>query len=230
MRISTRTKTLLAAGAALALSATLAALALGVQVYSNDFSSKAEYDQIVRSGGGKACDKVYRSKQNAMLVSVKRGPQACGFRVPVQGDSELPNHAVGVEAKLLSSTPKSVRDGAFVEVTLRAGGGGVGYTLRVFPARKKFELLRGPGDGGDFPVKGKNKAINGVNERNNLSLVAKGAQISASVNKKEVASVQDSNPGQVSGRKVRLAVGGKKKSSGDVLVIVRRVGVGVPIR
>jgi hypothetical protein len=211
-----------------ALSALTAAVAFGVSVYSNDFSNEAEYDQIVRSGGGKSCDKVYRSKQNAMLVTVKKGPLTCGFRVPVVGDSELPNHAIGVESKLLSSTPKSVRDGAFVEVTLRAGGGGVGYTLRVFPARKKFELRRGPGGSGDFPVKGKEKAINGVNERNNISLVARGAQISASVNGKEVASVQDSNPGQVTGRKVRLAVGGKKSSSDDVALIVRSLSVGVP--
>lgn len=229
MRIPTRAKMALAAVLALALSAGLAALAFGVSVYSNDFSSEAEYDQIVRSGGGKSCDRVYRAKQNAMLVSVKKGPLTCGFRVPVEGDSELPNHAVGVETKLLSATPKRVRDGAFVEVTLRAGGGGVGYTLRIYPARKKFELKRGPG-GGEFPVRGKDKAIKGVNERNNVSLVARGAQVSAAVNGKELASVQDSNPGQVTGRKVRIAAGGKKSSSDDVLVIVRRVGVGVPTR
>ncbi len=228
MRISTRSKTVLGAALALVVSGALAALAFGVSVYKNDFSSKAEYDQIVRSGGGKACERVYRSKQNAMLVSIKKGPFTCGFRVPVEGDSELPNHAVGIETKLLSSTPKSVRDGAFVEATLRAGGGGVGYTLRVFPARKKFELRRGPGDGGEFPVRGRDKAIKGVNERNNVSLVARGAQVSASVNGKEVASVQDSNPGQVTGRKVRLAVGGQKSSSKDVAVVIRRLSVGVP--
>ena len=222
-----RLRLTMALSAALACSAALAAVALGVSVYSNDFSSAAEYDQIVRSGGGKSCDRVYRSKQNAMLVTVKKGPLTCGFRVPVEGDSELPNHAIGVETKLLSSTPKGVRDGAFVEATLRAGGGGVGYTLRVFPARKKFELRRGPG-GGEFPVRGNEKAINGVNERNNISLVARGAQVSASVNGKEVASVQDSNPGQVTGRKVRIAVGGQKSSSNDVAFIVRRVSVGVP--
>lgn len=226
---TTRLKMALATALALTLSATLAAVAFGVSVYSNDFSSEDEYDQIVRTGGGKSCDRVYRDKQNAMLVSVKKGPQTCGFRVPVEGDSELPNHAVGIETKLLSSTPKSVRDGAFVEVTLRAGGGGVGYTLRVFPARKKFELVRGPG-GGEFPVRGKDNAINGVNERNNLRLTARGAQIAASINGKELASVQDSNPGQVTGRKVRIAVGGKKSSSGDVLAVVREVGVGVPSR
>jgi hypothetical protein len=218
----------LTAALALALSAMLAAVAFGISVYSNDFSSEAEYDQIVRSGGGKSCDRVYRDKQNAMLVTVKKGPLTCGFRVPVIGDSELPNHAVAMETKLLSSTAKGVRDGAFVEVTARAGGGGVGYTLRVFPARQKFELRRGPGDGGEFPVKGKDKAINGVNERNNLTLVTRGAQISASVNGKELASVQDANPGQVTGRKVRIAAGGQKSSSNDVAVVVRRVGVGVP--
>ena len=228
MRISTRFKTTLATLLAVALSGALAALAFGISVYSNDFSSEAEYEQIVRSGGGKSCDKVYRKKQNAMLVSVKKGPLTCAFRVPVEGDSELPNHAVGIETKLLSSTAKGVRDGAFVEVTLRAGGGGVGYTLRVFPTRGKFELTRGPGDGGEFPVRGRAKAIKGVNERNDVSLSARGAQLVASVNGKELASVQDSNPGQVTGRKVRIAVGGKKSSQNDVLAIIRRVGVGVP--
>ena len=227
MRTPTRLKIALSAVIALALTGALAAVALGVSVYTNDFSSQAEYDQVVRSGGGKSCDRVYREEQNAMLVTVKKGPLACGFRVPVEGDSELPNHAIGVESKLLSSTAKSVRDGAFIEVTLRAGGGGVGYTLRVFPARGKFELRRGPA-GGEFPVRGKDDAIKGVNERNNVSLVARGAQVSASVNGKEVASVQDSNPGQVTGRKVRLAVGGQKSSSKDVAVVIRRLSVGVP--
>ncbi|HEX2128188.1 MAG TPA: hypothetical protein VHF58_03120 [Solirubrobacterales bacterium] len=230
MRTLKRTKIAVAAVLALAASGALAALALGVNVYSNDFSSEAEYEQIVRTGGGKSCERVYRSKQNAMLVTAKKGPLTCGFRVPVEGDSELPNHAAGLETKLLSSTAKGVRDGAFVEVTLRAGGGGVGYTLRVFPARKKFELVRGPGGGGEFPARGKDGAINGVNERNNISLVARGAQVSASVNGKELASVQDSNPGQVTGRKVRIAAGGNKRSSKDVAVIVRRVTVGVPTR
>jgi hypothetical protein len=227
MRITTRTKTALGALLAFALTGALAAVALGVSVYQNDFSSQLEFEQIVRSGGGKECERRYREKQNAMLVSVKKGPLTCGFRVPVQGDSELPNHAVGIEAKLLSSTPKSVRDGAFVEVTLRAGGGGVGYSLRVFPARKKFELTRGPG-GGDFPVRGKDKAINGVNERNDVSLTARGSRITASVNRKQVASIQDNDPGQVSGRKVRIAVGGQKNSSKDVAAVIRQVGVGVP--
>ena len=227
MRISTRSKTVLAALLALIASGALAAFAFGISVYSNDFSSEAEYEQIVPSGGGKDCDRVYRDKQNAMLVSVKKGPLTCGFRVPVEGDSELPNHAIGIETKLLSSTAKGVRDGAFFEVTLRAGGGRVGYTLRVFPARRKFELTRGPG-GGEFPARGSDKAIKGVNERNNISLSARGAQVVASVNGKELASLQDSNPGQVTGRKVRIAVGGKKSSSKDVLGIIRRVGVGVP--
>lgn len=229
MRIPTRMKLALAA-VPLALSGALAAYAFGVSVYSNDFSSEAEYEQIVRTGGGKSCDRTYRAKQNAMLVTVKKGPLTCGFRVPVEGDSELPNHAASVETKLLSSTAKGVRDGAFVEVTVRAGGGGVGYTFRVFPTRNKFELVRGPGDGGAFPVRGKDNAINGVNERNNITLVARGSQISASVNGKELASVQDSNPGQVTGRKVRIAAGGKKSSSNDIAVVVRRVGVGVPTR
>ena len=54
-----------------------------------------------------------------------------------------------------------MRGGAFIELTVRAGGGGVGYTLRVFPHKHRFELLRGPGGAG-FPVRGKSNAIKRV--------------------------------------------------------------------
>ena len=58
-----------------------------------------------------------------------------------------------------------MRGGAFIELTVRAGGGGVGYTLRVFPQKKRFELRRGPGRR-RVPAQGKSDAINKINERN----------------------------------------------------------------
>jgi len=227
-KLSTRLRTGLGMWLGLVLAGAFASAAFGISVYSNDFSTKAEYEQIVRSGGGKSCERRYRAKQNTMLVSVKKGGITCSFRVPVQGDSELPNHAVGVESRILASTPKAMRKGAFVEVTLRAGGGGTGYTLRIFPARKKFELIRGPAGGGEFPVRGRNTAIKGIDERNNISLTARGARITASVNRKELVTVEDNDPGQVTGRKVRIAVGSRKKASKPVAALINSVGVGVP--
>ena len=108
-----------------------------------------------------------------MLASVKSSPTTCSFRPPVQGDDELPNQGVAVEGKILKSTPKAVRGSAFIEVTVRAGGGGTGYSLRIFPQRKRFELDRGPAGGG-FPAIGKSDAIKKVNERNRIEVVGDG--------------------------------------------------------
>src|SRR3954454_5557908 len=121
-----------------------------VVVYNNDFSTQGAFRDIVRSGGGKRCDKKYREKSKVMLASVKRTPTTCSFRPPVQGDDELPNQGVAVEGKILKATPKAVRSSSFIEVTVRAGGAGSGYSFRIFPQRKRFELDRGPGGGG-FP-------------------------------------------------------------------------------
>lgn len=222
-----RVTTAFTATAALALAGVLAVSALGVLVYKNNFSSKAEFSQITRSGGGKSCDRRYRGKQNVMLASVKKGSLTCSYRVPVQGDGDLPNHAFGVDAKILKDTPRATRGSAFVELSLRTGGGGVGYTLRIFPEKKKFELTRGP-KGGGFPARGESKAIKRTGARNRISLVAKGARVTAKVNGKQLASLVDSDPGQVSGRKLRFAVGNKKNTKKDVIAVVKSVSVGVP--
>ena len=156
----------------------LAASALAeVAVYENDFSSQGKFREIERSGGGKRCDKKYREKSKVMLASVKRNPTTCSFRPPVQGDDSLPNHGVSVDAKVLKNTTKSVRGSVFIETTVRAGGGGTGYSLRIFPERKRYELSRGPAGAG-FPKSGKSSAIKKVNERNRIEIIATGAEIS----------------------------------------------------
>ena len=224
-----RNRIALAALTTAVLTAALAATALAVTVFAVDFSSRGEYEQIKRSGGGKACDRRYREKQETMLVSVKKGSTTCGFKVPVQGDSELPDHQLTVDTKVLKTTPKSARGGAFAELELRAGGGGVGYTFRVYPEKGRYELRRGPrGGGSGFPAEGKSNAIKGVHKRNKLTLIADGSRITVLANKKELASVQDRDPGQVTGRKVRFGIGNAKDSGKDVIATVKSVAVGVP--
>jgi hypothetical protein len=214
--------------AALVLSAAITGIAVATTVYSNSFASQAQFNQIVRSGGGKHCDHNYRAKSKTMHVSVHGGPATCSFRPPVQGDSELPDHIVRVQGKILKKTPSSARGGAFIEIEVRAGGGGVAYSLIVFPEKHKFELLRGPKGGREFPVRGKNKAIKGVNKPNVIQLSAVGAKLIATVNGKQVATATDSDPGQVTGRKVRFGIGTAKNSSKDVIAVVKRVSLAVP--
>ena len=214
------------AAAALAAAAVGSAMA-AVTVYDNGFGSRAEFKEIIKAGGGERCDRSWRKKGKSMRAAVKRSPTTCSFRPPVQGDTELPNHSVTVAGKILKRTDKGLRGGAFVELTVRAGGGGVGYTLRVFPQKQRFELRRGP-SGGGFPVRGTSNAISKINERNQLRVIASGAVVRALVNGKEVARVDDTNPAQVSGRKIRFAVGSQKQKSGSVAATVKKVAVAVP--
>lgn len=218
---------------ALALAAALLAIAVtgsaiaAVTVYTNDFSSRTEAREIINSGGGKRCDRNYREKTKTFRAAVKRSPTTCSYRPPVQGDNELPNHDVKLEGKILKKTTKELRGGAFLELSIRSGGGGVGYALRVFPKKKRFELKRGPGGGG-FPVDGRDSAVNGINDRNVLQLTARGAEVRALVNGREVAKVTDDNPGQVSGEKIRFAVGSQKDKRGNVVATFKRIAVAVP--
>ena len=210
---------------ALALGASVAVAA--VTVYDNGFGNREAYSEIVKSGGGKGCERRFREKSKSMLATLNKGPATCSFRPPVAGDRELPNHEVRLDSKILKRTDKSVRGGAFIELTVRAGGGGTGYTLRVLPEKKRFIILRGPGGSG-FPVQGKSDAINGINERNQLRLTALGAEIRAFVNGEEVAKLADADPGQVPGRKVRFAIGNQKDKAGKVVGTFKRVAVAVP--
>jgi hypothetical protein len=198
-----------------------------VTVYNNDMSTQSDFNEILRSGGGKRCDKKYREKSKVMLASVKKSPTTCSFRPPVQGDDELANQGVSVEGKILKETPKSVRGGAFIEATVRAGGSGSGYSLRIFPKRQRYELRRGPAGGG-FPAEGKSDAIKKINERNRIEIIATGAEIRAVINGKEVAKVNDSNPGQVQGRKVRFAIGSQADKKKGVVGTFKRIAVSVP--
>jgi hypothetical protein len=218
-------------GAALAGAGAALALAVGAAattVYTNDFGTQGQFEQIVRSGGGKKCDHNYRAKSKTMHVSVHGGPASCTFRPPLQGDSELPDHVARIQGKVLKKTPKSARGGAFLEVEVRAGGGGIAYRLLVYPEKKKWELLRGPKGGGDFPARGKSNAIDPINKPNVIQLAALGAKLVVTVNGKEVASVTDDDPGQVTGRKVRFGVGTAKNSGKDVIAVIKRISVAVP--
>jgi hypothetical protein len=219
-----------------ALAIVLATLGIGgaaalaeVVVYSNDMSNEAAFRQIVRSGGGKRCDKKYRDKSEVMLASVKKTPTTCSFKPPVQGDDELPNQGVAIDGKILAETPKFLRNKSFIEVTVRAGGGNTGYSLRIYPKKQRYELRRGP-DGGSFPATGHSDAINKIDQKNRIEVIATGAEIRAEINGKEVAKVNDSNPGQVDGRKVRFAIGSGSQRNTEKTVVgtFKRIAVSVP--
>jgi hypothetical protein len=213
------------------LAALLAATALAsVSVYDNDFSSRSEVKELKKSGGKQCARKfVQKGSKHTMRVTVKQGPATCSLRPPVQGDGALPDHELRVDAKIAKSTAKSARKGAFLGASLRVGGNGVGYALRVFPETGRFKLTRVPGGGGgDFPADGTSDAIAGIGKKNTLRLIAEGADVRALINGTEVVQVTDSDPGAVNGRKLRLAVGNDKQTGKAVIGVVKKVTVAVP--
>jgi hypothetical protein len=225
----TRTRTALITAATALLCAAVAATAFAaVTVYDNDFSSRSEVNEVKKSGG-KACGRkfVKKGKRKTMRVTVKEGPKTCSFRPPVQGDGELPNFELRLDAKIAKSTKESARRGAFLGVSVRVGGNGVGYELRVFPQTDKFKLSRGPNSNA-FPLDGTEGAIAPVGKKNTLRLSVQGARVRATVNGTELADVTDNDPGAVSGRKLRFAVGNERSSGKDVVGTIKNVRVTVP--
>jgi hypothetical protein len=209
-RLTTPGAALLAALAAIGIGA--AAALAGVTVYKNDFSSKGEAKQL-RHAEGKHCDKTWRKNAGSVRVDVTKGPNLCGYRPPVQGDTPGPDFALQAKQKLLKATPRGIRDGAYVVLEVRSGKN-TGYQFRVFPRKHKFKLARQPSGGGSgFPAKGTSNAIKGVNKPNVLRLSAVGDKVIAKVNGKKLARVTDSNAAQVSGRNLEVGVGNRKSTT-----------------
>jgi len=182
----------------------------GVTVYSNNFSSKHEAKEL-RHAEGKNCNKDWRTKAKSVIVTAKKGRTVCGYRPPVEGDADAPDHKFKAKEKLLKETPKSVRDGVYLGIAVRSAKD-TGYELQVFPSEHKFRLVRRTGgDKTDVLAKGGSKAIDGTNKPNAMLLSAVGSQVVAKVNGKRLAKVRDRNSEQVDGRKVEVMLGYKKK-------------------
>jgi hypothetical protein len=215
------------AAAALTLALAAAVALAGVTVYTNNFSRQSQAKQL-KHADGKRCNKRWRKKSESILVQVTKGPGACGYRPPIEGDSDGPDHDFQAKGKLLRATPKGIRGSAYLAIAVRSGNS-ARYELRIFPKKHKYELRRGPAGGGSgFPKQGNSRAIKGVNKPNVLRLKAAGNKVTAKVNSKKVAQVTDSNAGQVGGRKLEVLVGDKRSTKKDVVASLDNLKLQVP--
>ncbi|UJA19749.1 hypothetical protein HJD18_05655 [Thermoleophilia bacterium SCSIO 60948] len=211
----------LAAAGAFLLAVAVAAAA--TVVYSNDFSNRSEAKELRPVSKSKRCDRKYASKQKALRLSVK-GKTSCSYAPPVEGDGAAPNLTVTLDARMPKGTPKALRKTSYLSAGVRGG-----YTLRVFPGSKRFELVRRPtGGGSDFPADGRDAKIGGLGDRNNLQVTAKGDRIVAKVNGKAVARVRDTDAGQVDGRGVEVGAGSMKASKRPTKATLGKVKVAIP--
>jgi hypothetical protein len=222
-----RARTLAALVAAVVIAVAAATAVASVTVYSNKFTRKSDVKEM-RHGEGKRCKKKWRKKAESLRIDVRRGPEVCGYRPPVEGVAHQPDHSFQAKEKLLRPTPKSVRNGAYLSITVRAGGSS-GYELRVFPTVHRFKLVRSPaGGGGGFPVKGRSSAIKGFRKPNTLRLRAFGDEVTAKVNGTRVAKLTDANPGEVRGRRLEVAIGHTKRTRKPVVGNVDSLRLDVP--
>lgn len=219
-----RTATALAAACLTGLAVAGAALG-AIVVYTNNFQNKSAAHEI-QSAGGKHCDREWRNATATFLVTVKRGPEACGYRPAVQSDGHRPDYDFKARARVLKDTRKSVRDSAYVAVSVRNSPSS-GYELRVFPKGKRFSLKRDP-SGGPFPEGGTSNAIKRINQSNVLELRAFGNRVKAFVNRTKVAEVTDPNPREVGGRRVAFLAGDTERSKRDVLAIFDSLRLSCP--
>jgi hypothetical protein len=208
--------------------ALLAATAIaGVTVYTNSFSSKGGSKEL-RHAEGKHCKKSWRNKAKNVVIRAEKGKTVCGYRPPVEGDSDAPDHDLRVTEKLAKDTPKSVRDHVYLGIAVRSAKD-VGYQLWVFPTERKFKLARlNGGSKPTFLAKGGNKAIKGRGKANHLGLKAVGSKIIAKVNGKRLAKTVDRNAGQVDGRKLEVMLGYKKHRSKSVSMTLDNLELQVP--
>jgi hypothetical protein len=220
-------RTALAVTAALALCAGIAATAAGlVSVYSNNLASKAQYRELSRAGGGdRNCHRSYRSKAETMRVNV-RASVLCAFSPPVQGDAPRPDHDFAVDGRVLKGTPKKVRKAAYLAIQVRLGRGD-SYELQVRPKSKRFKLVRNP-DGAEFPVSGESRDIGGIGDRNKLRLRAEGSRITAYVNGKRLAKVNDPDADDFKGARLAFGAGSRRNAENGPVATFDRIRVRVP--
>jgi hypothetical protein len=209
--------------------AILASVALAnITIYKNDFSTKHEGKELRRSQGDKCVDR-WSEHAKAQEIKVKKGPDTCGYRPPVQGDDSQPDHDFRAKFKVSKQTSRKLRDDAFISIGVRTGKTS-GYELRVFPKTGDCSLRRSPGSGA-FPVNCTSEAqshVHGIGHHNELRLRAFGNQIKAWVNKSSVAELQDTNASEVGGRKLQVSIGNTKSADKDVVGQVDDLKLQVP--
>lgn len=205
--------------------AATAASGAGITVFKTSFSSRGDYKSIRGlSGKGKDCKRDWRGK-SAVGVTVKGGPADCALSTPVQGDSGQPDQIVRAVAKVNKGTDKRIRDSVYVGVVVRASRK-ENYELRVFPKARRYQLLKS----GEVLETDRSREIEGLSKKNRLELEAIGSNVTAKVNRKEVASFKDRNSEQVGGRMTGISYGNRKDSKrGEGVGLFDKLKVQVPV-
>jgi hypothetical protein len=210
------TAVLLAAAATSLLLAASAGAAL-IGIYRNGMGTTAQRGQIAKLSGSH-CGRGGLDK--ALRVVVGKATKECAYRTPVIGrDLEI-----AATERLLGATPRSLRQGAYLALNLRSGGGGR-YQLAVYPLQRKVQLRKALPEGGIeyLDIAKDVTQVKGVDKANPLRLRAfnvtegdeKGAcRLLGFVGGKLVVEAVDGAAGELGGRASGFAVGSAKNAKG----------------
>jgi hypothetical protein len=208
----------------LALVASAGAAMIGI--YRNGMETTSQRSQLVKLSGR---DCARAGAGDALRITIGRRTKECAYRTPVIGrDLEI-----AATERLLSGTPKSLRNKAFLGVQLRAGAG-ARYQLAVYPLQRKVQLRKISGDGSVryLAIVKNERAVRGIDRANKLRLSAINegpgeARLLASLGRKRVAEFLDTTAGEIGGRASGFSVGSAKGANG-VVASVDDVVVRVP--
>jgi hypothetical protein len=197
-----------------------AAVAAQIGIYRNGMQTDGQRRQVVKLAG-ESCGR--GGSDSAFRIQVGKRTRECLYRTPVVGrDLEI----AAVE-RLLSSTPKSLRNKAFLGLSLRTGGAGAGYQLIVYPLQRKTQLLKRFSDGRTkyLQIEKDVRTVKGVDQANALRLRAfnvtsgpeKGeCRVLAFVGGLLVADVTDDAAGELEGRASGFSIGATTSAKGLV--------------
>ena len=192
----------------------------GFAIYANDMETTDKKSQI-RPVSGRACKRGGSPK--ALKVELGKRTRECIYRTPVIGrDMEII-----ATSRLLSGTPKELRQRVFLSVSLRSGKGMGRYQLVVFPRQRKYQLRKYvPGQEVRYLAVGKRiSAIKGTNQANKLRLRAfnlldtrdkDDCRLLVYVNGKRLAVVLDKRSGSLQGRETSFSVGSRRSARGAI--------------
>ena len=215
---------LLAAVGVLVLASSAAAV---VYIYKNSFGSSAAFRDVDQMSGGKKCDASHSKGAKAMRITM-RGRTFCEYSPPITGDADQPDHEIVAEGRILASSPDNVKRHSYLAVRVRVGQGTY-YEFRVNPKEKEYKLNREPvGGAAGLPISGTSNRIEPLGELNKLRLRVTGNDVTAFINGNSVATYNDPNPGQVTGRKVSFGLGSTKKTNPGPTGAFTAIKVGVP--
>jgi hypothetical protein len=215
---SIRAKTLLLATIAGALALAGTARAATVGIYRNSMQSESQRGEVKKLVGNR-CSR--GGSGDALRIVVGKRTGECAYRTPVIGrDLEV----VAV-ARLLSGTPKALRQSAFLAVNVRAGQAGAHYQLAVYPLQRKAQVRKTLSNGRTryLHVEKNVRSVKGTNRANELRLRAfnvtrgpdRGAcRIVAFVGGRRVADVMDFAAGDLEGRASGFGVGAGRSAKG----------------